>query len=940
MISKPFLLLLLALLAAGPASAVDRKKSQQFFEEAMTFYREGSLSEAAIQLRNALQQHAENLPARVMLGQVLLYQDEPRAAIKELERALAMGGDENLILLALAQAYMEVAEPEKVITGIIAEGHSPEVDGQLQLLQAEAYLQLGDAKQAEELFLNAGTLMPVDPRPLLGRARIQLAKGKRDRAARLLDEAIALAPQSFETWLFKATMHRDRQEFQPAIEAFGKALEIDPLSARALSARAAMWMDLGQIENAKADLSAVNELNIDTLETIYLRTLLMFREGRGEEAREALRASADEIRSIAEGYRTKLPNTMLMLGVVAFFEENYDEAVSHLTSFLAKIPNHPGAKRYLAASYLSLREYREVIKIYKPSLRSEPPRDPMALSILAEAYRALGEHASAERYLETALQIAPNVAGLGVRLATSRLDAGQAEAAVKELERLVERFPELPDAWVQLARVYVKIGDAASAKKLVEGMLERFNGDALIHNVAGATYLAAGDTENARLQIRLAAELDPDLILPKINLARLARLEGSPEVAEAQYRKTLEQFPQNSIANLELVELLLLTGEADEAMERINAVLQREPRSFRAHELKLRSLALKNDDPDRLRSSLYELTKAFPEEPKADLVAGRFFRGLGDMADARVHFRRAVEKARFDTEVLFSVANQQYGIGDRSGALWTLTKAEQASPEHLGVGVLKAAVLVELDDYDKARALIAKLTERHGEQAEILTVTGDLLMAERNVAAATEAYRRAYDLEPNQRTVKTLFRGLVAGNDIDAATALMENWMAAQPNDLGAKHLYAQMLMKEKRWRTAVAVYENLQASGVEDVLLLNNLAVAYQHLGDPRALPTAKAAYNVARDDASVTDTYGWILTENGRLEEGLALLRDAYARASTSPAIRYHIGLALARLGRTDEAAEELEAALAASESFPGRDEARGFLDQLQDGRDQARP
>ena len=46
----------------------------------------------------------------------------------------------------------------------------------------------------------------------------------------------------------------------------------------------------------------------------------MFREGRGEEAREALRASADEIRSIKEGYRDKLPNTKLMLGVVAFFE--------------------------------------------------------------------------------------------------------------------------------------------------------------------------------------------------------------------------------------------------------------------------------------------------------------------------------------------------------------------------------------------------------------------------------------------------------------------------------------------------------------------------------------------------------------------------------------------------------------------------------------------
>ena len=113
--------------------------------------------------------------------------------------------------------------------------------------------------------------------------------------------------------------------------------------------------------------------------------------------------------------------------------------------------------------------------------------------------------------------------------------------------------------------------------------------------------------------------------------------------------------------------------------------------------------------------------------------------------------------------------------------------------------------------------------------------------------------------------------------------------------------------------------------------MLLNNLAVCYQHLGDPRALPTAEVAYNVAPEDASVVDSYGWILTEHGRLEEGLALLRDAYARASTSPAIRYHIGLALARLGRNVEAQEEVEAALAASESFSARDEAVSLLARI---------
>ena len=342
-------------------------------------------------------------------------------------------------------------------------------------------------------------------------------------------------------------------------------------------------------------------------------------------------------------------------------------------------------------------------------------------------------------------------------------------------------------------------------------------------------------------------------------------------------------------------------------------------------------LSAKKEEPARIKGALFELVKAFPEEPKAELVVGKAYRSMGAREDARIHFRRAVEKAQFDTEVLFASANQQYGIADRTGALWTLTKAEQASPEHLGVGVLKAAVLTELDDFQKARELIEKLLAKHGDKPEIYTVRGDWYMAQSQIGTAVEDYRYAYELASNARTVRTYFVGLVASNQLDLATEFMERWMVDNPRDIEAIHLYAQLHVKEKHWQKAAQIYEKLQASGVEDVLLLNNLAVCYQHLDDPRALPTAEAAYNIAPSDANVADSYGWILTESGRVEDGLALLRDAYTRASTSPAIRYHIGLALARLGRTDEAQEEVEAALAANESFSARDEAVGLLDRL---------
>ena len=56
--------------------------------------------------------------------------------------------------------------------------------------------------------------------------------------------------------------------------------------------------------------------------------------------------------------------------------------------------------------------------------------------------------------------------------------------------------------------------------------------------------------------------------------------------------------------------------------------------------------------------------------------------------------------------------------------------------------------------------------------------------------------------------------------------------------------------------------------------------------------------------------DTFGWILVETGNELRGLELLREAHARASRRPSIRYHLAVVLSRLGHTKEAREHLNA------------------------------
>lgn len=71
------------------------------YESALELHAAGHLPAAEIELRNALQESAENVTARVLLGVVLLEQDKPREAAAELEKGLDLGGDRNLILIPL-----------------------------------------------------------------------------------------------------------------------------------------------------------------------------------------------------------------------------------------------------------------------------------------------------------------------------------------------------------------------------------------------------------------------------------------------------------------------------------------------------------------------------------------------------------------------------------------------------------------------------------------------------------------------------------------------------------------------------------------------------------------------------------------------------------------------------------------------------------------------
>ena len=52
-------------------------------------------------------------------------------------------------------------------------------------------------------------------------------------------------------------MHRDAAQYEQALEALGRALTLDPRSVKALGARAALRIDIGNLNGASSDVKTL-----------------------------------------------------------------------------------------------------------------------------------------------------------------------------------------------------------------------------------------------------------------------------------------------------------------------------------------------------------------------------------------------------------------------------------------------------------------------------------------------------------------------------------------------------------------------------------------------------------------------------------------------------------------------------------------------------------
>jgi tetratricopeptide (TPR) repeat protein len=160
--------------------------------------------------------------------------------------------------------------------------------------------------------------------------------------------------------------------------------------------------------------------------------------------------------------------------------------------------------------------------------------------------------------------------------------------------------------------------------------------------------------------------------------------------------------------------------------------------------------------------------------------------------------------------------------------------------------------------------------------------------------------------------------------------------LSKDPNDTPALMTLALVYERMNDFPKARDAYERLLSIQSNFVPALNNLAYLYtEHLNNlDKAYELARKARELAGNDASVGDTFGWVLYKRGDYQQALTILQESAGKAADNPEVQFHLGMTAYMMGQTDLARAAFKKAASATKDFPDKDESKRRLVLLESG------
>ncbi|WP_343860460.1 XrtA/PEP-CTERM system TPR-repeat protein PrsT [Aliiglaciecola litoralis] len=909
---------------------VSAQNSSEFYEKALASYAEQDFEATYIYLKNSLQKNEDNLPAKILMGKVLMISGYLEEAETELEEALNLGADPSLVADTLGKVWLFTNQNEKIIDTEFKNLNSQSVTD-WQIIVATAHLNLRNIEGAREEYLGALKNQPTNIRALNALALLEMGQENFSIAKNYLDKSNLLEPENPHTLRLMGDLYLRQKDISQAIALYKRSYELDsddPLIKRSL---VTAYLQNQDTEAARILLDKILEQTPGDPTGMLLKAWLLAKNQMSDDAARELENLSAQLAGLTGETLSEDPTLIYVSGLSAFALQNYAQAKAFFIQYLTLVPNHIEAIALLAQTHVKLNEPKPALEAMQRHERKLMEKIENAM-LLAELYLANGKAFKAveitnklkEQYPEN-----PNVELLEIKTLMSR---GKLELALNQLNESKSASTNVRFI-IARAQIFMAMGKMDEADKIADQLLELAPENIDFLNLKAGILIRQRNLADAEGYLDRALAINPQHFSARFNKANLLSSRG-------EHDKAIEIVEQLNTIQPDTVDVLTLlarnqynAGEIDSAVKNLERVLEKDIDNLTALEL-LATIYAQKGEPERAIRQLNIAIKTEPEQARYQMQRVELYLALKQFDRVKRELRKIQDLVKKDAVGLVELSKIQFKANDIEGAKNSIAAAYEIYPDSQFLAIEYVRTHIATNDLTKARDMLDKWLTLNPDNPQLLVLSGDIYLTGNDKNAAANAYFKALDVASNYRAaLAKLYQLTLAGVGQTQFESKVTELVKNNPQDHFQRNLLADFLLNQGRYDEALPHYEQLLAVDAlpNKVFILNNMANIYLDKDLNKAQSYIEQAMQEGVEIAALYDTQGWIKSLKGQHEEALTILRKAFAMDSDDPSNQYHLAYTLHKLNRDSEAKVSLQRALDSSKPFNEKQDAQALLEKL---------
>ncbi|MCP4987816.1 MAG: PEP-CTERM system TPR-repeat protein PrsT [Colwellia sp.] len=893
------------------------------YENALNLSNEGKLNEAEIAVKNSLQNDINYLPARLLLGKILLEKGNLRSAEKEFEQAKRLHADSYAVTMSLVEVKLLLEKNKEALTLLKAQEHL-KTNSQYYYLQGNAYKALSQFDLALTSYNKAIVMNANVAKYHTALADFWYRKENAHKAELSFKQALLIDDNNIPALLLSCEVYKNQGLYQQAQQALSSIFLQEKNNQKALFSQSSLFLAQKKLPEALAVTLRLRELSPTDPFAKLLHSSIIAQQGDTKQARRILSEVDQQISGLNDKNKDN-KQVLLLSATVNFINQNSHSAKRLFIRYLDLYGEDASARRYLAI--ISVREQDlQKAQLHIEKALGKNSNDVELYILASEIYRQAEQLDKQLNLLIKAKKNFPRDAKIRDHFIASLLANNQPEQALEELNNTNEQS-NLQNKTV-LGFMLLQAGLLEQAHKVTQALLNDHPGKVEVLQLAGELSLKTNDNSKEAIYFfNQALALDENFSPALMAQAGIYLQQGKLSEVEELYKKLLTINPKDAVVLQLYADLAIKQDRLSLAIKLLEPLASKgNYQTGRA----LLSLYVATKKMDRAQVLLSGLEDEYPLDEALLLSKSRLQAQLGELAPAKKSLNVLFGLIYDDSQKLIILANAQLELGDVDAATKTIERIRFMEQEPVPP-LLQARFYVANSQYDKALVIIEEAlkpdAERKRDDRPWLSLKVSVLITQRNFKQATVIVEDLYQRYQEREYLQLLAQLYGQQDKVDLLLTLLSKWLVKMPADTWAVVQLSSLAMVKDNISLAIntlesypdlknspALLNNLANYHLQQYLITHGKTVVEVNKNSPLdpalsiSIEYAKQAYELAPLNAAINDTLGWLYVQTGQTEKGLGLLREASARDVKNGIIYYHLSYALAKSNRSQQASSTL--------------------------------